>query len=575
MLVSFYTYCLLFSWLVYYIILTHPLPPHTSRRYNTIHPNNNNRSEDGLTFIVKNPNLFETTIIPNFYKHNKFTSFVRQLNFYGFRKVKYSDSLRINHREEKTTKKYWRFKHPNFRKGRQDLLIDIKRQPSVPNGVGGRPPHGSNQYTSHRTASTSTASVQKQSNTTTATNNKTISYSTHQTNQEVHTLKNEMSELKSRVVNMSCNIDLLTNMVQKVTVHDFDGAAAMIGAGVVSLGDQQLGVVVGNKRKKMGNITNNVSYLNQGQDQDDITMPDWNPSSTCYGQGDDPFTLITDGNYDDALLSAEGGGVAADSLPDLTPSSSSAPLPDLAMSTADVMAPSPPKSAAAEHDAAPPSSSSNGGDDNFVDDLFQAFADEESLDDAGLLQEEAAAPSSGTTPTSTGNKNNNVCPKLMKRIEDSLSTIPSEMHELVAKKLIDAISDTKPIVEGASSLFSQGQGGVAAAAAVGAHGDNSHGRRSRSNSGSSEGSFKRTTDRSVSVDESTGASGGASSTTQPSIPLPIAVSALKTILAEYGVKVECKMDGSKAASRRGSSCSKDADPRFKKSSLLPVVPMHA
>jgi len=99
--------------------------------------------------------------------------------------------------------------------------------------------------------------------------------------------------------------------------------------------------------------------------------------------------------------------------------------------------------------------------------------------------------------------------------------------------------------------------------------------RSRSNSGSSEGSFKRTTDRSVSVDESTGASGGASSTTQPSIPLPIAVSALKTILAEYGVKVECKMDGSKAASRRGSSCSKDADPRFKKSSLLPVVPMHA
>ena len=361
-------------------------------------------------------------------------------------------------------------------------------------------------------------------------------------------------------------------MVQKVTVHDFDGAAE-IGAGVVSLGDCQLGVVVGNKRKKMGNITNNVSYLNQGQDQDDIIMPDWNPSSSCVSGGIDPFTLITaDGNDDDDTLLSAAAGDAADPLPDLAiSSSSSAPLPDLAMSTADVMAPSSPKSSAAADVA--PSSSNGGGDDTFVDDLFQAFADEESLDDAGLLQDEAAAPSSSTTPTSntTGNKNNNVCPKLMKRIEDSLSTIPQEMHELVAKKLIDAISDTKPIVEGASSLFSQGQGGVATA--VGGGGNSQVGRRSRSNSGSSECSFKKkATDRSVSVDsESTGTS---SSTSQPSIPLPIAVSALKTILAEYGVKVECKMDAT--ATRRGSSCSKDADPRFNtKSSLLPVVPMHA
>jgi len=442
----------------------------------------------------------------------------------------------------------------------------------VPNGVGGRPPHGSNQYTSHRTASNNTA---QQSNTTATTSKKTISYSTHQTNQDVHTLKNEMSELKSRVVNMSCNIDLLTDMVQKVTVHDFDGAAA-IGAGVVSLGDDQLGVV-NNKRKKMGNITNMSSYHYQGcQDDDDIIMPDWNPSSSCMSGGIDPFTLITDGNDDDDTLLASA---TADPLPDLAPSSSSAPLPDLAMSTADVMAPSSPMSAAAA-DVAPSSSDSNGGgDDNFVDDLFQAFADEESLDDAGLLQEEAAAAPSSGTPTSTpsaGNKKNNVCPKLMKRIEDSLSTIPSEMHELVAKKLIDAISDTKPIVEGASSLFSQGQvqGGVATVGG-GRSGGISQGRRSRSNSGSSESSFKKTTDRSVSVDESSAAS-SSSSTTQPSIPLPIAVSALKTILAEYGVKVECKMDGkATATSRRGSSCSKDADPRFKKSSLLPVVPMHA
>jgi hypothetical protein len=33
--------------------------------------------EDGLTFTVKDPVLFETTIIPQFFKHSKFTSFVR------------------------------------------------------------------------------------------------------------------------------------------------------------------------------------------------------------------------------------------------------------------------------------------------------------------------------------------------------------------------------------------------------------------------------------------------------------------------------------------------------------------
>ena len=54
---------------------------------------NFNRSDDGLTFIVKDTTLFETSIIPQFFKHSKFSSFVRQLNFYGFRKIKYSDSI--------------------------------------------------------------------------------------------------------------------------------------------------------------------------------------------------------------------------------------------------------------------------------------------------------------------------------------------------------------------------------------------------------------------------------------------------------------------------------------------------
>ena len=34
-------------------------------------------AEDGLTFIVKDPDRFERIVIPQFFKHSKFSSFVR------------------------------------------------------------------------------------------------------------------------------------------------------------------------------------------------------------------------------------------------------------------------------------------------------------------------------------------------------------------------------------------------------------------------------------------------------------------------------------------------------------------
>jgi hypothetical protein len=34
-------------------------------------------SEDGTTFVVKDPDRFERTIIPQYFKHSKFSSFVR------------------------------------------------------------------------------------------------------------------------------------------------------------------------------------------------------------------------------------------------------------------------------------------------------------------------------------------------------------------------------------------------------------------------------------------------------------------------------------------------------------------
>ncbi|CAE6458920.1 Transcription factor SKN7 AltName: Full=Peroxide sensitivity protein 9 [Rhizoctonia solani AG-1 IB] len=81
-------------------------------------------NEHGTSFIVQSVGEFSRSILGSHFKHSNFSSFVRQLNMYGFHKVNKTPRSQRTSQDNQT----WEFSHPKFLKGRVDLLDQIKRK---------------------------------------------------------------------------------------------------------------------------------------------------------------------------------------------------------------------------------------------------------------------------------------------------------------------------------------------------------------------------------------------------------------------------------------------------------------
>merc|ERR1711871_1437903 len=97
----------------------------------------------GKAFRIHSTERFQSVIIPKYFKHTKLTSFQRQLNLYGFR--------RITKGEDQGA-----YFHPKFQYGRGNAVSEIRRLPGDSSSRAHHEHHLSHSRSNHISSSSST-----------------------------------------------------------------------------------------------------------------------------------------------------------------------------------------------------------------------------------------------------------------------------------------------------------------------------------------------------------------------------------------------------------------------------------
>jgi len=426
-------------------------------------------SEDGETFVVKHPKKFEQEIIPQFFKHSKFSSFVRQLNFYAFRKIKTNDSIRIDAALEAATANYWRFFHPKFQRGKPEWLQEIKRSSSTPRGAGGSKKGGA--AGNGKTATPDTASS-----------------SGAALGRENSELKSEVTNLKERIEAMNKNIDMLTTMVQNVSM-----------AQKVKTEDEDSSSQVNENNKRTKTSLSTPACV-PDDISSSIAVPDATPSmpsavSLGAVRESSKTSELSDQGFVDTLFTAFKGEEEDND---------------------DIM-----------------------GD---VIDLEGPDIDTDSmkLNDSPWLNSSPFEDSTSDSDESDGATKNRPPAELMNRLSEALSLLPREIQELIVDRLIQAITSPKEIRE-SLQVTEALKDAVAKAGAKTA--------KPASLPTSVPQSPKRRNDSAMMTDDegSTAAASvvPASTPATPSIKpvanpsLPLAAATLAALLSQYGKEPQC------------------------------------